>query len=248
MALMLYTGTPGSGKSLHIVKEMLFQLRCGKDVIANFPLLFTDEDIKKGYDKRFYYMTSTEITVNRLLEHAIDHDYIEKKKESQCFVVIDEAGGRFNTRNVGATDRTEWIDFFSQHRKLGYDFVLICQSDGMIDRQIRRMVETEFVHRKINNYGLFFLLPFALFVSIERWYVAKERVAASYFRYKKKYGERYDTMKMFESFKMSPELLRKIEEKKAKQAGQQVQSEPIDVSDVPAIEIFEKESTNEGPD
>lgn len=242
MALSLYTGTPGSGKSLHLVREILSQLRSGKDVIANFPIKFTEKEIALGYDKHFFYVSNLKITVNSLLEHAIEHDYIEKKKESQCLVVIDEAGGRFNTRNVGAVDRTEWIDFFSQHRKLGFDFILSCQGEKMIDRQIRTMVETEFVHRKVNNFGLFFLLPFSLFVAIERWYVAKERVGSSFFRYKKKYGDRYDTMMMFEGFKMSPELVKKIEEKKkAKQEGKELQSIDIDVSDVPVTEIFDRE-------
>ncbi len=242
MALSLYTGTPGSGKSLHLVSEILSQLKSGKDVIANFPIKFSEQEIEKGYRKRFTYMTNLNITVNSLLEHAIEHDYIERKKESQCLVVIDEAGGRFNTRNVGAADRTEWIDFFSQHRKLGFDFILSCQGEKMIDRQIRTMVETEFVHRKVNNFGLFFLLPFSLFVSIERWYVAKERVGSSFFRYKKKIGDRYDTMMLFEGFKMSPELLKKIEaKKKAKEEGKQLESSKVDVSDVPVTEIFEKE-------
>lgn len=243
MALQLYTGTPGSGKSLHLVREILLQLKLGKDVIANFPIRFTPKEIEKGYGERFFYKSNLNITVNSLLEHAIEHDYIEKKKESQCLVVIDEAGGRFNTRNVGATDRTEWIDFFSQHRKLGFDFILSCQGEKMIDRQIRTMIETEFVHRKVNNFGLFFLLPFALFVSIERWYVAKERVGSSFFRYKKKYGDRYDTMMLFEGFKMSPELLKKIEaKKKAKQEGIEINTK-IDVSDVSVTEIFENEES-----
>lgn len=237
MALQLYTGTPGSGKSLHLVREILLQLKLGKDVIANFPIRFNPKELEAGYGKRFFYKSNLNITVNSLLEHAIERDYIEKKKESQCLVVIDEAGGRFNTRNVGAADRTEWIDFFSQHRKLGFDFILSCQGEKMIDRQIRTMIETEFVHRKVNNFGLFFLLPFSLFVAIERWYVAKERVGSSFFRYKKKYGDRYDTMMLFEGFKMSPELLKRIEAKKKAREGTELAK--INVSDVPVSEIFD---------
>lgn len=245
MAVQMYTGTPGSGKSLHLVREILFTLSLGKSVIANFPIKFVPKEIDKGYDRRFFYRTNANITVNTLLEHSIDYDYIGK--ESQCLVVIDEAGGRFNSRNVGAADRTEWIDFFSQHRKLGYDFIMSCQGEKMIDRQIRQCVETEFIHRKLNNFGLFFLLPFAMFVSIERWYVAKERVGASFFRYRKKYGARYDTMRLFDGFKMSPQLLAKIESIKMARAGQTVDVPPIDVSDAPVSDIFEHDDTSEGP-
>ncbi|MCX8129393.1 MAG: zonular occludens toxin domain-containing protein [Clostridia bacterium] len=244
--LTMYTGTPGSGKSLHLVREILEWLRKGKHVIANFPLKFDEEEMTKGYADRFFYKLNADITVNSLLEHAIEYGYIENKKESQCLVVYDEAGGKYNSRNVGAADRTEWIDFFSQHRKLGFDFILSCQGEKMIDKQIRTMVETEIVHRKVNNFGLFFLLPFSLFVAIERWYVAKERVGSEFFRYKKKYGDKYDTMKLFEGFKMSPQLLEKIEaRKRARLEGVEPEKAVINVSDSPVAEIFENENENE---
>lgn len=212
----LYSGTPGSGKSLHLIELILRVLGWGRYVICNFPIKFTEKEIKKGYDKRFFYYTNEQITVNSLLEFAIEHDFFEIKKESQCLVVIDEAGGRFNTRDYSNKDRSEWIDFFSQHRKCGYDFILVAQMDRMIDRQIRGFVETEKKHRKINNYSVFALLPFPVFVAVEMWYVAKQRVGADFFLYRKKYGERYDSMKMFEGFKLSPELLQKIEERREK--------------------------------
>lgn len=234
----LYTGTPGSGKSLHLIKLILTVLGWGRDVICNFPITFTEKEIELGYDKRFHYMTNKEITVNSLLEFAIDHDYFEIKKESQCLVVIDEAGGRFNTRDYQASDRAAWIDFFSQHRKAGFDFILVAQQDRMIDRQIRGFIETEKVHRKVNNFGPFFILPFPLFVCIENWYVAKQRVGSEFFLYHKKIGCRYDSMKMFEGFKLSNELLAKIEQKK--QGKQQVK---VEVSDVSIDAVFDKEAS-----
>lgn len=211
--ITLYTGTPGSGKSLHLIKVILRNLRLGKDVICNFPIRFTDKEIKRGYDKRFFYKSNREITVLFLLQHAISRGYIDKKRESQCMVIIDEAGGRFNARDFKQSDRMEWIDFFSQHRKLGYDFILVAQSDRMIDRQIRGFIETVKIHRKINNFGPFIFLPLTTFVCIEQWYVAKERVGAEFFVYSKKYSNRYDSFKMFDGFKLSKALIDKIQDK-----------------------------------
>lgn len=215
MAIVLYTGTPGSGKSLHLVSVILANLKRGLHVICNFAIKFNDKEISQGYDKRFHYMQNDQITVNSLLEFAIDHGYFELKQEDQCVVVIDEAGGRYNPRDYNNKDRTEWIDYFSQHRKTGLTFILSAQMDKMIDKQIRGFIETEKKHRKVNNFGLFALLPFPVFVAIEYWYVAKQRVGADFFRYRKSNGDRYDTMKMFEGFKLSPELMKKIEERKA---------------------------------
>lgn len=247
MAIVLYTGTPGSGKSLHLVSVILLNLAKGLDVIANFAIKFTDKEIKKGYDKRFHYMTNEQITVNSLLEFAIDQGYFELKKEDQCVVVIDEAGGRYNPRDYKDKDRTEWIDYFSQHRKTGLTFILSAQQDRMIDRQIRGFIETEKKHRKINNFGLFALLPFPVFVCIEYWYTAKQRVGSEFFRYRKHIGNRYDTMKMFEGFKLSPHLMRKIEERKMKALKEEVFKKDVvpGFGDTPITVIFKDDGESD---
>lgn len=214
--ITLYSGTPGSGKSYHAVALALRVLNSGRYVIANFPLKFKDKQIKKGYDKRFFYKPNEQITINELIYFAFEQEMIEKAKESQCLVIIDEAGGRFNCRDFGKSDRAEWIDFFSQHRKIGYDFVLVAQNDRMLDRQIRGYLETEIKHRKINNFGPFWILPFPVFVGVEYWYTAKQRVGSEFMLFRKKIANQYDSMKMFSGFKLSAEMLKKIEAKRQK--------------------------------
>lgn len=209
--ITLYSGTPGSGKSLHCISLMLRILRSGRHVISNFPIKFNEKERKKGYEDLFHYWSNDEININNLVEFAIDKGFLAKGKESQCLVVIDEAGGRFNCRDFQKKDRTEWIDFFSQHRKLGYDFVLVAQNDRMLDKQIRGYIEIEKKHRKVNNFGPFFFLPIPVFVAIEYWYTAKQKVGAEWFMFRKSLGDRYDSMKLFSGFKLSDELLKKVE-------------------------------------
>lgn len=209
--ITLYTGTPGSGKSFHSISVILRALSFRQMVIANFPIKFTAREIKRGYDKRFYYWTNEEINIENLIVFALDNGMIEKAKESQCLVVIDEAGGRFNCRDFAKSDRRNWIDFFSQHRKIGYDFILVAQNDRMLDRQIRGYIETEKKHRKANNFGPFGFLPFTLFVAVENWYTAKQRVGSEFFLFRQKIADRYDSMRMFSGFTISPELIAKIE-------------------------------------
>ena len=36
--IYMYTGTPGSGKSYHVAKEIYWNLRHGRNVIANFDI------------------------------------------------------------------------------------------------------------------------------------------------------------------------------------------------------------------
>lgn len=212
--ITLYSGTPGSGKSYHAVVTALRVLGWGRYVVANFPLSFTKKQLKKGYADRFFYKENKDITINSLIEFALEKGFLEKKKESQALVIIDEAGGRFNCREFGRSDRIEWLDFFSQHRKIGYDFILVAQNDRMIDKQIRVQIETEIKHRKINNFGPFWIFPIPLFICVEWWYAARQRVGSEFMIYRKSIASQYDSMKMFEGFKLSNELLQKIEAKR----------------------------------
>lgn len=79
----------------------------------------------------------------------------------------------------------EWIKFFTQHRKLGYNFIVISQSDRMIDKQIRSLFEYEIKHRKVNNFKIGKLLPMSTFVGVSYWYGVSEKLGAEFFTYKK---------------------------------------------------------------
>lgn len=228
MAVMLYSGVPGSGKSLNVTRKIMLALWSGRDVIANFPIKFTKRELKKGYNERFFYVTEDYITVKNLARFAHHRGYLKKRKESQCLVVIDEAGIRFNSKTdkeekqafedffsddkmvdvkiYGKKDRMQWVKFFSQHRKFGFDFILVAQSDRMLDRQIRDMVEIEYRHRKAASmYWWFNLLPFKVFVSVEVFYGLNMKTDVEFFIYKKSLGNRYDSMQLFDGYDISTE-------------------------------------------
>ena len=97
-------------------------------------------------------------------------------KKAQTLIIIDEAQLIFNSRDWNGKngDRMQWIKFFSQHRKYGYNIILIAQFDRMIDRQIRSLVEYEVAHMKMSNFFKF--LPFTSFMAVMRWYGQKMKV------------------------------------------------------------------------
>ena len=198
MAIDIYTGTPGSGKSLHCAYKMIGLLKLRKNLIANFP-------IDLGYFKKkkigkFLYLNNQELTPKYLKEYAKENHKIGR--EHQTTLIIDECAAIFNSRSWDKGDRMEWIYFFQQHRKLGYDVILISQNDRLIDRQIRAFIETEYKHRAIKNYKTFgFLLSFFLggmFCSIEYWYGTNLRCSAEYFLLNRRKAKIYDTYKIFE--------------------------------------------------
>lgn len=209
----LYSGTPGSGKSYHSTERIYYQLRRGKSVIANYGI--NTKKIKKC--GTFYLLSNEALTVPFLIDYAMQHHRIGKEHET--LLVIDEAGIKFNSRDWQAKDRLVWLDFFSQHRKYGYDVILVAQADIMLDKQIRAFIEVENNHRLLKQCGWvgYVLRPLFAFVNIRTWYGNKMRLGAEYIRYSSRIAKLYDTMGAFSwdtILKQSPSLQKMLTQEK----------------------------------
>lgn len=193
--IYLYTGTPGSGKSLDTARMIKGQLALKHPVICNFPI--NKKEVRNA--DLFHYKQNEELTVDYLTEFAKNYFGNKRVRESQITLVIDECQMLFNARDWSKSDRAGWNKFFQIHRHFGYDVVLVTQFDSMIDKQIRSLVEYEIIHRKISNYGFkgyllqFLFLAPSLFVRVKVWYPMKEKVDSTFFRGNKKLFKLYDT-------------------------------------------------------
>jgi len=204
--IYFYSGTPGSGKSLNLARDICTKLRRGQDVICNFDINI--DVVRKGFLGifefkklgKFVYRDTFEITVPFLIEHAKKNHI--RGKEGQTLLIIDECAIIFNSRDVKRNDRMEWIKFFQQHRKLGYNIILVAQNDRLIDRQIRAFIEYDCKHRKANNYRfigqIITIFGFKLFAVVTYWYGVREKCAVEFFLYKKMYSKIYDSFAMFD--------------------------------------------------
>lgn len=201
--IYLYTGTPGSGKSLHTARIILDALKLRKrPVIANFDI----NSKTKGYDARFWYIPNGQLTPDFLYDFAREYWQDKAVKEDSITLVLDEAQLLFNSRSwnesTAGASRMDWIEFFSQHRHYGYKVIFACQNDRMIDRQIRSLVEIEVKHRKLANYGwkgLLLSLPFGgkLFATVDYYYGLNEKVGMSFTLPRRKYFRLYDSYNRF---------------------------------------------------
>ena len=198
--IYLYSGTPGSGKSLHTAKIVLDDLRRGLPVICNFEI--NKDLVKHGYEN-FQYIETFDLCPEWLIQFSQEHFKDKRVKEDSITLIIDEAQMLFNPREWNQKDRVAWLKFFQVHRHYGYSVILVSQSDMMLDKQIRALIEYEQIHRKISNYGLrgyflqlFFLAP-TLFCSVKYWYPMKLRIGSEFFRLHKKYYNLYDTYNDF---------------------------------------------------
>lgn len=203
--IYLYSGTPGSGKSLNSIRDIINKLSLGGNVIANFPI--KTELIKPHRKKKlgkFIYRDNKDLTVKFLTDFAlINH---EKGIEAQTLIVIDEAQAMFNPRDFRDKNRKDYNHFFSLHRHLGYNVILITQNDRLLDKQIRCLIEYEIKHRKINNFKLIGrMLPFCTFACVTYWYGVREKIGVEFFTYKKKLASMYDSYALFDVVKEEKE-------------------------------------------
>lgn len=214
----LYSGTPGSGKSFHATEKIFYRLRMKKNVICNYPISLENCSysalgfwIKQIFKKfkphkkklgKFDYVPNNELTVQYLKDYARKNH--KGHREHETLVVIDECGIKFNPRTFAQADRLEWIEFFSLHRHYGYDFILVSQSDRMVDRQIRSFFEYNHQHRNVGNFKLFgkilaLLCGGSLFTEVTVFYSIREKVNSNFFKYKRRIASLYDTFLLYDT-------------------------------------------------
>lgn len=207
--IYFYSGTPGSGKSLHVAQIIYDAIRDCKNVIANFEI---NEKSIKPYNKRcglgsFVSLENYEFSVSGLLGFSKNFHKCDKSgnmQEGQTIIVIDECQLLFNSRSWNVKGRDAWASFFTQHRKYGYDVILVSQFDRLVDRQIRSLIEYEYKHRKINNFKKFgkilgLLCGGNLFCYVNYWYGVREKIGVKFFRGNKRCYNLYNSYKLFDT-------------------------------------------------
>lgn len=178
MAVVCFTGVPGSGKSYHVAREIYDNLRKGVNVISNLNI---NTSIIPPNGKRplghFIYVPNQQFINNCIQEknkfgnlqecdsvyayiHGLENFalmYSKRNKkgqiiEHQHLLILDECQTIFNPRSWNRKDRLRWVEFFTVHRHYGFDVILITQNDMMVDKQIRGIMETQVIHRNISKY------------------------------------------------------------------------------------------------
>jgi len=178
----------------------------GQQVITNFPITPTKKQKRTG--KLPLYWDNGDITVKKLVRYARKNH--KRGKEGQALLVIDESAILFNCRAFNAKGREQWVKFFSQHRKYGYNIILITQWDRMLDRQIRYCAEYEVVHRRVNGFRFIGLLltlcRIKMFAAIEKVYGSNEVNSKMFFLGNKRLYDLYDSYAEFQGWEDDDEF------------------------------------------
>lgn len=206
--ITLYSGTPGSGKSMHATMTIDAALRRKCPVICNYELFY---DKNKMADN-FHFYDNDCITPDFLMQFAARYWQDHHFKEEGILLVLDECQLLFNSREWDRKGRKDWLTFFSQHRKYGYSVLLIAQFDRMLDRQIRSLIEYNVIHRKVKNFGIKgkiynALLGGSLYVAVKIFYPINQPVGSHMIRAKKWVFKLYDSHGTFRDFGTSAPLV-----------------------------------------
>lgn len=185
-------GVLGSGKSAVATAMSMMHLKKGGVVACNFSLVdgwadavashnliarFSPEyryDLATSLHKRFFRVKSLNaIETIRPKELAIGLNKTKEGRyqEGQGLLILDECQLIFNARKWEKNE--QWIRFFTQSRKLGWNVILIAHTIDMIDSQIRPLCEYESRFRNMQRIKVPLigcpLSPFPLFLKIQRY-------------------------------------------------------------------------------
>lgn len=206
MSIHVFTGTPGSGKSLHAASLVRYELtrKYSRPVIANFAL-GDGAPLSDAQRDLYTYVPNEDMSAARIERICQDYwrDSGRPFREDYITLVLDECQLLFNARSWTQSSRMSYLEFLSQSRKAGVRVILIAQATKMIDNQFRMLVEVEHNHRRIASMGpvgAAVALPFGgrLFLVVRYLYQCNERLGMDFFRGTKRDMMMYDSYARFD--------------------------------------------------
>lgn len=154
MAVILYTGLMGSGKSYSAVENVLLQcFKEGRTVVTNMVL--------KKSEVYSEYQNANVITIPDEISYEDREHYFKSSNfPSGSVFVIDEAGELFPSGEKQTQVPQSLKQFFTKHRhSVGLDgktseIVLMTQDAGQLASWVRTLVDSQYDHIKLDKHGL----------------------------------------------------------------------------------------------
>lgn len=217
--IALLEGAPGNGKSFTAVCEGLKALDGGKYLVTNIDFVPDWEGeaarsnvlrrlipggvgaAERRYAERYFAAGDLATLMRVRLPNCERCTNCKRGKvcrtEGRGLLLLDECHNWMNARTWTGDDRLNIVRWLSQHRKLGFDVILIAQDSKMIDNQVRSLAEVRITLRNLKRWRPWGLavVPFNCFIAIWRWEGGNRDVMRrQYYRLNKRVARLYDTM------------------------------------------------------
>lgn len=165
MAITLYTGVMGSGKTYEVVAFVILPaILKGRNVVTNISGFNYDAAVSylvKKEKVEASQIGSVKVVEDELVEDALFFPTLENKAsivQSGDLVVIDECWRFWGTDN---SIKPEHMEFFRKHRhfinpetKISSDLVVISQDVSDLHRSLKKVIELSFRAKKLKVVGL----------------------------------------------------------------------------------------------
>lgn len=149
--IILFEGTPGSGKSYDAVRKILDNLKSGRTVYTNVEGL--DGDEQREHIKLYTNLDDYEFKTKLIF---LSNDQVKNFwdiAKPGSLIVIDEVQKYFNNRDWQTASNRAFCNWTSTHRHHGYELLLITQNAERIDAAARSLIEWTYRYRKLNMFG-----------------------------------------------------------------------------------------------
>lgn len=134
MAVYIYTGKLGGGKTLCAIGRIKEKLQSGCTVATNVDINLVKMCSVDNKDVRILRVPDKP-KIEDLKSIGIGNTSYDESKNG--LLVLDECGTWFNSRNWNDKARKPVNDWFLHARKLGWDVILIIQNISLLDSQAR---------------------------------------------------------------------------------------------------------------
>lgn len=138
---MMYflSGPVGSGKSLMATQRAIEYASQGRRIAANYDI--NVGAISRRRDSDLARASCTILPARITGEHLKLLGKGGPSEEKAGLLILDEIGGFLNARTWNDTGREEILNWFRLSRQLKWDVCLIAQALGMVDKQLREIIE-----------------------------------------------------------------------------------------------------------
>lgn len=132
MPITLVTGTPGAGKTLFVVKELIEKLsKDGRPIYHNIT----------GLD--LVALAKMKVNPFNIFYCGDDGPYNWPEYDPGCIFIFDEVQQQYPPRNP-SSKTPEYLAGLETHRKKGHDFWMITQHPSLIDNHVKRLASRHF--------------------------------------------------------------------------------------------------------
>jgi len=148
MAVSFYCGSPGAGKSYHVVRHVIIKaLGERRKILTNLPLKL--KEIYEGYPKFWGNGGYVEFLQKEEIKDL--HLKVDNPQYAGWLIIIDEAHDYWPSSEPCKNE--QFRSWLSQHRHKFQDLILITQDFANLSKYIRSLVKERFEFEKNDSRG-----------------------------------------------------------------------------------------------